>query len=95
MDDKLTISLTIAGIRLSFPIKKDKEQIYRDAAKMINSRIIEYKGRYAGIDPINFLAVVAMENTVKLLEVEQQNDIKPILAEIEKLTRQIDKYVKE
>ena len=95
MDDELSISLTIAGIKLSFPIQPEKEEVYRDAAKLINSLIMKYKGRYSQVDPITFLVTVAMENTVKLLELEKQNDVGPVLEEIEKLSRQIELVTKE
>lgn len=95
MNDKLTISLTIAGQRFSFPIEAEQEQIYRDAAKMINSRITEYMGRYAKVDPNLLLAITSLEFTVKLLRANERNDVEPIMREIEGISKRLDAFVKE
>ena len=95
MNDKLTISLMIAGQRFSFPIEAEQEQIYRDAAKMINSRITEYMGRYATVDPNTLLAITALAFTVKLLRANERNDVGPVLREIEAVNKRLDAFVKE
>lgn len=95
MNDKLTISLTIAGEKFSLPIVPEQEQIHREAAKMINSRITEYRERYATVPQSTLLAITALEFTMKLLKANERNDVGPLLKEIEEVSERLDAFVKE
>lgn len=95
MNDKLAISLVVAGIKLSMTINPEEEQVFRDAAKMINSRITDYIGRYAKADPAMLLALTALELAMRLQRANERNDVEPVLKEIEGVSRRLDAYVKE
>ena len=59
MNDKLTITLNIAGRPCVLTIEREEEEEIRKAAQLINSKIAKYREKYATADPVDFLAVTA------------------------------------
>ena len=57
MNDKLTITLNIAGRPCVLTIEREEEEEIRKAAQLINSKIAKYREKYATADPVDFLAV--------------------------------------
>ena len=95
MNDKLTITLNIAGRPCALRVEREEEEMFRNAAKRINSKIAKYREKYATADPVDFLAVTALQFTVELLEIEKRNDIEPILDEVKRISSRLDEVVKE
>ena len=87
MNDKLTITLNIAGRPCVLTIEREEEEEIRKAAQLINSKIAKYREKYATADPVDFLAVTALQFTVKMLE--------PVLDEVKKISSRLDEVVKE
>jgi len=88
--DELTISVRIADRPYRLTIKKDEEEIVRNAAKEINDRLKEYAGSYAFNDKQDLLSMVAILFATKSLSLERQlkgknNRIMERLDEIEKV----------
>ena len=95
MNDKLTITLNISGRPCALSVEREEEEMFRNAAKRINSKIAKYREKYATADPVDFLAVTALQFTVELLEIEKRNDIEPILDEVKRISSRLDEVVKE
>ena len=95
MNDKLTITLNIAGRPCVLTIEREEEEEIRKAAQLINSKIAKYREKYATADPGDFLAVTALQFTVKMLEAERRNDVEPVLDEVKKINSRLDEVVKE
>ena len=95
MNDKLTITLNIAGRPCVLTIEREEEEGIRKAAQLINSKIAKYREKYANADPVDFLAVTALQFTVKMLEAEKQNDIEPVLDRVREMSSRLDGIVKE
>ena len=95
MNDKLTITLNIAGRPCVLTIEREEEEEIRKAAQLINSKIAKYREKYATADPVDFLAVTALQVTVKMLEAERRNDVEPILDEVKKISSRLDEVMKE
>ena len=91
MNDKLTITLNIAGRPCVLTIEREEEEEIRKAAQLINSKIAKYREKYATADPVDFLAVTALQFTVKMLEAERRNDVEPVLDEVKKIKADIER----
>ena len=95
MNDKLTLTLNIAGRPCVLTIEREEEEAIRKAAQLINSKIAKYREKYANADPVDFLAVTALQFTVKMLEAEKQNNIEPVLDRVREISSRLDGFVKE
>lgn len=89
MSEKRTINIRIAEIPLSLNIDSVDEEIVRRAVREINERVLKYKEGHGEPELHYFLAFVALQHTIKML----QQDMK--INEIEGISSRIDEYIKE
>jgi cell division protein ZapA (FtsZ GTPase activity inhibitor) len=68
---EFSISITVADRPYKLVVEKEQEELFRNAAKMIDKRIKEYSGSYAFKDKQDLLAMVALEYTVSFLQNEK------------------------
>ena len=68
---EFSISMTIAGRPYKLVVEKEQEELFRNAAKLIDKRIKEYSSSYAFKDKQDLLAMIALEYTVSFLQNEQ------------------------
>jgi cell division protein ZapA len=88
--DEISISLPIAERSYRLAIEKENEELFRKAAKLIESRIKEYSSSYAYKDKQDLLAMVALEYATRFLQsdrlwMEKEGHWKSKLEEIDKL----------
>jgi cell division protein ZapA len=68
---ELSISINVADRCYKLVIEKEQEELFRNAAKLIDKRIKEYSGSYEFKDKQDLLAMVALEYTVSYLQHDQ------------------------
>ena len=68
---EFSISITVADRPYKLVIEKEYEELFRKAAKLIDSRIKTYSNNYAYKDKQDLLAMVALDNTINLLQHER------------------------
>ena len=94
MDDKMMkINLLIDNQRYPLNIPREKEQRYRDAAKMINNTLNKYRSMWPELSTSNHWAMAALEIAFNLTTNENRNDTKPYLDKLEELTKELDNYI--
>ena len=68
---EFSISINVADRSYKLVVEKEQEELFRNAAKLIDKRIKEYSGSYAFKDKQDLLAMVALEYTVSFLQNDQ------------------------
>jgi cell division protein ZapA (FtsZ GTPase activity inhibitor) len=68
---EFSISITVADRPYKLVIEKEYEELFRKAAKLIDGRIKAYSNNYAYKDKQDLLAMVALDNTINLLQHER------------------------
>jgi len=68
---EFSISITIADRPYKLVVEKEQEELFRNAAKLIDKRIKEYSSSYAFKDKQDLLAMIALEYTVSYFQKEQ------------------------
>ena len=69
---EFSISITVADRPYKLVVEKEQEELFRNAAKLIDKRIKEYSSNYAFKDKQDLLAMIALEYTVSYLQNEQE-----------------------
>jgi hypothetical protein len=95
MDEKLSIRVNI--IDRFYPLKidsKDEEKI-RKAGKIINEKVLQYKQKYSDKDVQDFLAMAALQYVTRLIEMEDSENLSPLLDGIKELNEELEVYLKE
>lgn len=95
--DKFLIHVEIAERSYGVWIRREEEQIVREAAKTIRGKMLQYRQRYAKSD-VNIkdlLAMVALQLSIDNLQMIDKNDTIPFTDKIQSLTDEIELYLKE
>jgi len=76
---EFSISITVADRPYKLVVEKEQEELFRNAAKLIDKRIKEYSSNYAFKDKQDLLAMIALEYTVSYLQNEQETNESELL----------------
>ncbi len=96
MESKLTIKVNI-GDRY-YPVKIDRkdEERLRKAAKQINDKLSIYKEKkFAGKDEQDYIAMVALQLSTKVLELEERKEIYPFIEKVKELDEKLKSYLEK
>ncbi len=69
--DEISITVNLADRPYKLIIKRDEEEVFREAAKIINDRLKSYSTNYAFKDRQDLLAMVALQYTTNALKNEK------------------------
>jgi cell division protein ZapA len=95
MDDKLSIRVNIADRYYPLKIRREEEERIRKAARLINERVLQYKQKYAEKDVLDFLAMTALQLVTRMVELEEKQDIVPLVESIKELNEELEEYIRE
>jgi cell division protein ZapA (FtsZ GTPase activity inhibitor) len=95
MDDKLSIRINIADRYYPLKIERKDEEKIRTAARLINEKVLQYKQKYVDKDAQDFLAMAALQYVIKVLDLEERNDIGPMIDEIQQLNSELDSILEK
>ncbi|QQS50616.1 MAG: cell division protein ZapA [Bacteroidota bacterium] len=94
MEEKLSIKVNIADKFYPLKIDKNEEERIRKAARLINERLLQYKQKYVEKDVLDFLAMTALQNTTRMVELEEKHDVNTVIENIKDITEELDEYIK-
>jgi cell division protein ZapA (FtsZ GTPase activity inhibitor) len=94
LENKLSIKVNVADRYYPLKIDRREEEKIRKAAKLINEKVLQYKKRYLDKDVQDFLAMAALQYVTKVIEVEEKNDLVPLLDGIREINEELDVYLK-
>jgi cell division protein ZapA len=95
MDDKLSIRVNIADRFYPLKIDRNEEESIRKAARLLNERVLQYKQRYADKDVVDFMAMSALQLVTRLVELEDKQDVEPVIESIKELNDELAEYIKQ
>lgn len=90
-ENSLNIKVIIAGRPYKMTVRRDKEEIVRNAAQLVNDKIKEFAHSYEFTDQQDLLAMIALQNAVSNLELKKEKDYEE--KEMEKKLLEIDEAI--
>ena len=94
MDDKMMkIHLVIDCNKYPLNIRREDEQHYRDAAKLIDKTLNKYRSSWPELSANNHWAMAALELAFNLMSMKDRNDTQPYLEKLKELTQELDNYI--
>jgi cell division protein ZapA len=95
MDEKFIIRVDIADKIYTLRIKREDEQLFRDAAKHLRIKMNQYRQKYVQSerDPKELLAMAALQLAVDKLQLKDRNDTVSFTDKIKQLTGEIESYL--
>lgn len=95
MDDIFLIHVEIAGKSYGIRINRNEEQIAREAVVQIRNKITQYRKRYSEVEVKDLLAMAAFHLSIENLQLKAKNDTTPFTEKIQKLSAQVESFLKE
>ncbi|WP_300812144.1 cell division protein ZapA [uncultured Bacteroides sp.] len=95
MNDKIKINLHMAGASFPITIRREEEEMVREAAKQVDIRLNAYRERYQNVPLERIMAMVAYQFALENLQQKQRNDTEPYTAKIKELTEELEHYFRE
>jgi len=94
-EDMLSIKVQIAERFYPLKIKRQDEEKIRQAARLINDKVLKYKQRYTDKDTQDFMAMAALQFVINLIDCEQQQNVVSLDEELGSLSSELDELLKE
>ncbi|WP_298075251.1 cell division protein ZapA [uncultured Bacteroides sp.] len=95
MNDNIKIHLLMAGTSYPLSIRREDEEMVREAARQVNVRLKQYRDYYPEASNEQQLGMVAYQFALETLRMEQRNDTAPYTAKLKELTEVIETCFKE
>ena len=92
-DDMLSIKVQIAERFYPLKIKRLDEEKIRQAARLINDKILQYKQRYTDKDSQDFMAMATLQFVINLIDCEQQQNVVSLEEELGSLSSELDELL--
>ena len=90
----LSIKVQIAERFYPLKIKRQDEEKIRQAARLINDKVLQYKQRYTDKDTQDFMAMATLQFVISLLDCEQQQNVVSLEEELGSLSSELDELLK-
>ena len=94
-EEMLSIKVQIAERFYPLKIKRQDEEKIRQAARLINDKVLQYKQRYTDKDTQDFMAMAALQFVINLIDCEQQQNVVSLEEELGSLSSELDELLKE
>jgi cell division protein ZapA (FtsZ GTPase activity inhibitor) len=94
-EDMLSIKVQIAERFYPLKIKRQDEEKIRQAARLINDKILQYKQRYTDKDSQDFMAMATLQFVISLIDCEQEQNVVSLEEELGSLSSELDELLKE
>ena len=90
LSERLVIQLMIGNQLYPYSIRREQEEIYRKAAKLINERLNRYSQKYSDRGSERYMPAAILDFAVKVLQMENDQNTKPYDDAIRQLTGEIE-----
>ena len=95
MKDKLSINIKIDNRGYPLVINRDEEEKYRQAAKLLDELVTQYRSNFTDKDSQDILAMAAFQFVLKYLDEKKRADVKPLITELKNLKDDISDFLEK
>lgn len=87
--EKFSIQLRIDTRPYPVRVRRDEEEIYREAERLINDKLNVYRAHFPTLPNEQYLYMTLLDISVRLIKAERHNDTMPYKEIMSKLTEEI------
>ncbi len=93
--EKLVIQLLIGKQVYPITVKRDQEEIYRKASRLINEKLGRYEQSYPNLGYERYTSVALLDFAVQVIQLQQQKDQSPCEDVMRRLSTEIAQLLSE
>lgn len=86
---EFTINILLNGVRMPLNIRREDEEIYRNAERLVNKYLEKYRKTYSQRSMEEILTIVAYQIAVIVSKQDKNNDIDPLADKIIELNKEL------
>jgi len=90
LSEKFVIQLLIGRQHYPITVRREAEETFRNAAKLINNVLAKYESLYPNQGHEKYMAMTVLEIAVSLLQLREEKDTEPYNKALEQLTRELE-----
>lgn len=87
--DKLVIQLLIGKQVYPITVRRDQEEVYRKAARLINEKLGRYEQSYPNLSYERYTSVALLDFAVQVIQTQKQKNQSPYEDVVKRLTEEI------
>ncbi|MHB9055896.1 MAG: cell division protein ZapA [Paludibacteraceae bacterium] len=91
--DIFTINILLNGVRMPLRVRREDEEIYRNAEKIVNKYLEQYRRQFSQRSMEEILTLVAYQLAVIVSKQETNQDISPLAEKVEQLNKELKKLL--
>ena len=91
--DIFTINILLNGVRMPLRVRREDEEIYRNAEKIVNKYLEQYREQFSQRSMEEILTLVAYQLAVIVSKQETNQDISPLAEKVEQLNKELKKLL--
>lgn len=93
ISEKFVIRLLIGDQTHTFTVRRESEEIYRKAAKLINHTMGKFEQAFPKQGHEKYMVMTMLELAVTVLQLRDSNDTQPYSRSIEQLIRELEEVL--
>lgn len=94
-DEKMRIHLLVDNERYPLTIRRDDEQLYRDAAKLVDNKLNKYRSHWPDFSPTKIWAMTALELAFENVTQKDRDNTAPYREKLTELATELERYFSE
>ena len=94
-NDFFTINILLNGVRMPLHIRREDELIYRNAEKLVNKYLEQYRKQFSQRSMEEILTVVAYQMAVIVSKKDINQDIAPLAEKIIELNNELKEIIEK
>jgi len=87
--DIFTINILINGVRMPLKIKREDEELYRNAEKIVNKYLEQYRNQLNQRSMEEILTIVAYQLAVIVSKQNTSQDLVPLVEKMKEINREV------
>ncbi len=91
--DVFTINILLNGVRMPLNIRREDEEIYRNAEKIVNKYLEQYRQQFSQRSMEEILTLTAYQLAVIVSKQATNQDQTPLAQKIEELNKELKKLL--
>lgn len=93
--DKLQIRLLINNQPYMYTVPREKEELFRKAADLINNKFNVYRTAQPNHSAERYSTTVLVDIAVQLLQLQKDKNVDPLVTAMEKLNDEVEEVLRE
>lgn len=87
--EKMVIQLLVGKQIYPITVKREQEETYRKAAKLINERLARYEQSYPGLSYERYTSVAMLDFATQVIQLQNRQDQSPYAETLQRLAQEV------